>query len=144
MGLCCCTMVGCPLGICAGSISACCIECPICEGSNNAPSVVDERKKIRLTMGIGIFGTLLMVGIGLYALLTEICSQADNEAWMFYKSYGECWGTHTMAGAGYHVGLLAGLLMGIGTPGLLYSVWTFSIYQNPSSPNDDDDDESVV
>ena len=137
MGLCCCTLISCPLGICAGSSSAFCDMAYA--GSNTDPFAV-EKKKNKL-MQVGIFGTLLMVGIGLYAFLTVICSQEDNEAWRLYKTYGSCW-----AFTGIYVGFFAGLLMGVGTPGLLYSI--YCLYrigksQNHSSPNDDDDGSAV-
>ncbi|KAL9190006.1 hypothetical protein ACHAXT_009681 [Thalassiosira profunda] len=109
MGLCCCTMISCPVGLCAGSAAA------VTLGNERTALHPEGRSRRGLLV---LFGGLLLAGLlFLYLPLTIMCARADKAPWVPYKGSGHCWSEGT--GTGADLGLAAGAVMGTGLSGLL-------------------------
>jgi hypothetical protein len=118
MGMCCCTFVGCPIGLAVGSSTACCIL------QRDPPLVVF--RGVDATM-ICFFAVLLLASfLALYIPLTVLCAKEDGVPWKLYPTEAECtsW---------VHLGEAAGLLMGFATVGLIISVVRDLFLRGPRS-----------
>jgi hypothetical protein len=140
MGMCCCTLLGSPIGLTVGSSTAC---CKIHILQRDPPLVVFRGVDATL---ICFFAFLLLASfVGLYIPLTVLCARADGVPWKFYPTEGECW-SEGGAGTWMGLGLAAGFLMGFATVGLAIAVCRSAPprgSRSSSTTHDDGDVEAV-
>jgi len=120
MGLVCCTMISCPLGLCVGSSTSCCCTRTSVPGDMNRL----EQKQKRLL--IVFLGVLILGFAAFYVPLTFLCARVDQDNWVIWKPDGECWSEDgSMPGA--YLGFVAGLVMGFGFMGFVTTFFIFLI-----------------
>jgi len=112
MGLCCCTLISCPIGLVAGGVMA-----PVL---GNERTLLRPQGRSRKELLI-LFGGLLLAGfLVLYLPLTIVCAQADHKPWRLYPSDSlNCMSEGGDSSLGVLLGLAAGFVMGAGVAGLL-------------------------
>lgn len=107
MGLCCCTMMGCPVGLCVlGPLAA------------TREGRLRGRERLLLTAS----GVLALGFVCLYIPLTILCARKDEDAYALWKGDGYCWSEGNTDGYA-HLGLAAGLVMGVGVTGIMYALF---------------------
>lgn len=113
MGMCQCTMIGCPIGLVAGGVTA-----PVLA---NVRTVRRPQGRSRKELLLWLYGGLLLAPgfFFLYLPLTILCARADHRPWRLYP--GDSLNCMSEGGDFLfgNLGLLAGLAMGAGFAGLL-------------------------
>jgi hypothetical protein len=112
MGMCMCTLIGCPAGV----LTACCSNFRSATLTSHFPTVMVRRVD---ATEVAFFAAWLgATFLFLYLPLTFLCAVADGSSWKLYPYEGECW---SEGGSMPYVlyGLLVGLSMGFGLTGLI-------------------------